>query len=424
MFFNLRTRICLALFCSVSMSAHANIITVTNTNDGGPGSLRQALADANDSDTINFAVTGTIGLTSAELLVTKSISISGPGADILAVNGNATYRVFHIAPGKIVAISDLTITNGNATKQPVPDGGGIYNDHATLTLTDCTISNNSAFRDAGGIYNGHAMLTLTNCTISGNLTGNDGGGVNNDASFGSSATLQVSNTVIINNSAYHGGGVCNDARLGEIAMLQIGNSTLSNNHAGYDAGAVLSIGDFGHATATFSNCTISDNSAQAYGGGINCTVTDIPLRQKDHLNRKTWPAIQRYTGNPAVTIVNVTISGNAAGTIGGGIYDHALVGIANTTFSGNSAVSGGGIYHDGGMPPLAVEFSDTVLNAGASGGKYLQQWRYRHFTWLQSQQRRWRRVLKWPGRPGKYQSGARSFTGQWRTDIHSRAVPG
>ena len=57
----------------MATSAHANIITVTNTNDSGPGSLRQALADANDSDTINFAVTGTIGLTSAELLVDKSI---------------------------------------------------------------------------------------------------------------------------------------------------------------------------------------------------------------------------------------------------------------------------------------------------------------------------------------------------------------
>jgi hypothetical protein len=46
-----------------------NTITVTNTNDGGPGSLRQARADANDGDTIDFAVTGTIELTSGELLV-------------------------------------------------------------------------------------------------------------------------------------------------------------------------------------------------------------------------------------------------------------------------------------------------------------------------------------------------------------------
>src|SRR6059036_3264841 len=108
-FFNLRTRICLAVFCSVSMSAYADVITVTNTNDSGPGSLRQALADANDGDTIEFAVTGTIGLTSGELLVAKNITISGPGAENLAVNGNGKTTVFHIASGETVTISGLTI---------------------------------------------------------------------------------------------------------------------------------------------------------------------------------------------------------------------------------------------------------------------------------------------------------------------------
>src|SRR5438067_6457140 len=139
----LSARICLALVCAAAVSAHANIITVTNTNDSGPGSLRQALADANDGDTINFAVTGTIGLTSGELLVSRSITISGPGAASLTVNGNATSRVFHIGSGRTVTISGLTVTNGNANNQTVLDGGGIYNDHATLTLNNCTINNNS-----------------------------------------------------------------------------------------------------------------------------------------------------------------------------------------------------------------------------------------------------------------------------------------
>jgi len=58
-------------------------ITVTNTNDSGPDSLRQALADANNGDIIGFAVTGTIRLTSGEMLVDKSITILGPGLRIL-----------------------------------------------------------------------------------------------------------------------------------------------------------------------------------------------------------------------------------------------------------------------------------------------------------------------------------------------------
>ena len=86
------------LFWAPIMALHANTITVTNTNDSGPGSLRQALADANDGDTIDFAVTGTIGLTSGELLVNKGITISGPGADNLAVDSNANSRVFYVGP--------------------------------------------------------------------------------------------------------------------------------------------------------------------------------------------------------------------------------------------------------------------------------------------------------------------------------------
>src|SRR6266516_1049991 len=83
-FFGLRARICFALVCVVGASAHGNTITVTNTNDSGTGSLRQALTDAHDSDTINFAVTGAISLTSGELVINKNITISGPGADLLA----------------------------------------------------------------------------------------------------------------------------------------------------------------------------------------------------------------------------------------------------------------------------------------------------------------------------------------------------
>ena len=73
-------------FCALTIQAHATTITVTNTNDHGPGSLRQALADANDGDTIDAAgVSGVITLTSGELLLDKSVTINAGGADVLAV---------------------------------------------------------------------------------------------------------------------------------------------------------------------------------------------------------------------------------------------------------------------------------------------------------------------------------------------------
>ena len=84
---------CTVIFCAVAVSVRATTITVTNTNDNGVGSLRQALVIANDNDTITFAVTGGIVLTSGELLVDKSITVAGPGLENLAVDGNANSRV-------------------------------------------------------------------------------------------------------------------------------------------------------------------------------------------------------------------------------------------------------------------------------------------------------------------------------------------
>src|SRR5260370_40808953 len=77
-------------------AARAATITVSNTNDNGAGSLRQAIQDAAAGDTINFAVTGTITLTKSELLITNSLSIDGAGATNLAISGNNVGRVFEI----------------------------------------------------------------------------------------------------------------------------------------------------------------------------------------------------------------------------------------------------------------------------------------------------------------------------------------
>ena len=164
-------------------SVHAVTITVTSTADSGANTLRQALADSNDGDTIDFSVTGTITLSSGELLVNDSITISGPGADILAVDANHASRVFHIASGKTVTISGLTITNGAVTGSfPAGAGGGIFNDHSTLTINNSTLSGNSASWSGGGIYSqagfGSATLTIRDTILK---TGPSGENIFNDS---------------------------------------------------------------------------------------------------------------------------------------------------------------------------------------------------------------------------------------------------
>src|SRR5215813_4816158 len=94
-------------------------ITVINTCDSGPGSLRQALTDAHDGDRIDFAPAldgQTITLTSAELVIDKNITTNGPGPNTVTISGSFSYpsfRVFHVMPGHTATIQGLTITGGS-----------------------------------------------------------------------------------------------------------------------------------------------------------------------------------------------------------------------------------------------------------------------------------------------------------------------
>ncbi len=223
-------------------------IIVVNTNDNGRGSLRQALADAVDGDTIDFisGLSGQIRLTGGQLMVDKSLNIAGPGANRLAVNANHGSRVFYVASGKHVTISGLTIANGAARSEH--SGGGVYNDHATLTLRSCTISGNTAEQgNGGGVFNdaseGSAALYLLSCTLSGNSAAS-GGGIYSERR--GSATVGILNSTLSGNQAtfggaiYAGGDVSNGTRLYVFHSTLSGNSAISSGGGGgiYNAGAL------------------------------------------------------------------------------------------------------------------------------------------------------------------------------------------
>jgi len=98
----------------------AATIPVTTTHDSGPGSLRRVILDDIQSDTIMFSMTSTTTLTSGHLTTT------GPGENLLNINGSRKYCVFEIPFGlHSVNISDLTIANGSFSED-----GGLYNESA------------------------------------------------------------------------------------------------------------------------------------------------------------------------------------------------------------------------------------------------------------------------------------------------------
>ncbi len=240
---------------SVAPGMQAATIRVMNNADNGPGTLRASLAGAANGDTIVYSASlpATISLTSGELLVTKSLAILGPGPDKLVVDANNASRVFRIAPSNTVSISGLTVTNGYAYSNL---GGAILNDRATLTVSNCTIT--ESFADfGGGILNngltGSATLKVKNCTVSGNLAGLGGGLYNYGQS--KSALLEISSSTFSSNVAnvYGGGGIFNDGRSSGSATIKISSCTFSGNSGNVDVGGIYNYGSTGYALLDMGN---------------------------------------------------------------------------------------------------------------------------------------------------------------------------
>lgn len=149
--------------------------TVTNLNDAGAGSLRQAILDTPAGGTVDFqsGLSGTIVLTSGELGIGKALTIDGPGAGVITVSGNKASRVFDVT-GSTVAITGLTITDGFASTGDASfnsGGGGLFiSNQSQVTITDCVISGNSSAIVGGGI-NDTGTLSIVSSTISDDTTG-------------------------------------------------------------------------------------------------------------------------------------------------------------------------------------------------------------------------------------------------------------
>ena len=250
-------------------TGHAATITVSNTNDNGAGSLRTALAVAGSGDTIDATgISGTIVLTSGQLMVATGLTILGPGPANLAINGNSTSRVFHVANAVNALIVGLSITNGAVSGSfPGNEGGGIWNDHSVLTLSNCVITGNSGGGGNGaGIYSdgssGYAQFSIIASTVSGN-TGWGGAGIYNYAYHGTSYVSVTACTIsgnIASGPGVVGGGIYNDGNSG-FASLAVSLSTFSGNSAPQSAGGIYNGGASGSAGLSVFDSTFNGNSA-------------------------------------------------------------------------------------------------------------------------------------------------------------------
>lgn len=163
---------------------------------------------------------GTFG----RIIIDKNITLIGTGANNTVLDGGASGRVVLVLTGVTATLQDLRITNGrlnsgdgigsgiwnlgnltltgctvnsNVNNDGGAGAGGIANyPAATMVMTDCTVSNNSAVASGGGIANS-SNLTLTNCLVSSNHANQAGGGLQNLAG----ATANLSGTSVTGNTS-------------------------------------------------------------------------------------------------------------------------------------------------------------------------------------------------------------------------------
>jgi|GEM_PF-1874452 len=264
----------------------ASSITVTSASDSGSGSLRAAIGSAADGDTIVFSFGSypvVITLTSA-IVVTKNLTIQGPGSSKLSISGNNSNRIFKITGGTL-RLSDLQIINGymagaNALAGEPGTysglGGAIYvGTSAGLTATNVIFSGNSAVGGKGG----DAYQDSTAGYIVGSGGGEGGYHFTSSASggtggFGGGGGSGSGNTNTAGAGGYGGGGGGNSGGGTGGAGGTYGGAGSDGTHSSYGfsgggggagMGGAVFINEGG--SAGFKSVTFSGNSAIGGNGG-------------------------------------------------------------------------------------------------------------------------------------------------------------
>ena len=329
---------------------------VYNTRDSGWGSLRDAITNANrfsNADVITFSTTGTITLASDLPRVTNPLSIVGPGADSLIIDGNHSVgnvlyfrgrdtnvnfqmsgvtltngRTGLLSWGHTV-LSDMTITNCHGTNR----GGGVTLGSGTLELNSGTSINHCSSTNGAGIFSmnrGTLLVVNDGVEITDNTATGYGGGILN-----SSGVVQIKGGKISGNTADYGGGLYNYTSSSVHTYMTGGEIT--GNTALHDGGGVYNNWDF-----SMHGGKISGNTA-VRGGGVCNPYHDFSMD-------------------------GGVISGNTASDQGGGVY--GMMVMNNGEISGNTAAYGGGwgISRGGSMNNGEIS-GNTATNDG--GGVYM-----------------------------------------------------
>lgn len=290
--------------------------------DGAEYSVAAENAAETDS-IIKAANGGTIELKSGAILENNKAAQFGSG--ILAINGveitmedgavirNNTNRNYELGGGILLGNgSTFTMNGGEISGNTANGGGGVAIIGSTMVMHDGVISNNSTYRTSGQDSYGAGVYVADYANSSGG-----------DTLFTATpASFEMNGGKITGNKALdYGGGIVTFPQRSQKITININNGEISGNKVTRGSGGAVAA-FFGVTELNIKDGTLTENSAQNYGGGVFLY---------DATN---------------VTISGGTLTGNSARRFGGGVYLNTDSAVTQTggSIENNVAVEGGGVY--------------------------------------------------------------------------------
>jgi len=417
-----------SLLALSSIAASAAVLPVTTTANAGPGSLRDAVAQANalpGLDTIDVTAVGTIALTSGHMVISDPLVIEGHGIIIDATSNGA--RIFMTTAGSDTVLRDMTLTNATGLSvagacirsqaeltldqvnfdrcQTTGSGGAIHHRDGDLDLDGVTIISSSASRGGAIDADDTPFLTIDDSVFDSNSTPGLGGHVylgpstsiaaigdtqmstgtasRGGAIFTRAGNTWLTGTDLISNDATDRGGAI--AQRGAGSYLGVYQSSLTANTADYGAALHAAEGN----QAYFDHADVLGNLAAVSGGAIfgndaNLSMYDTLMAGNAAITRDGGAIY--LVGEGVIDGVANAFTANSAGRDGGALYVDIAQGVSGqggamfllnlTAHSNIAGRSGGGLWIQSTVPSptaFSLRSSTVALNSAgqSAGGVYM-----------------------------------------------------